>query len=246
MKNRLRDYLTQLNEKSEIEKSYHLEKLKSAEKDKLIKDTELKALQMQINPHFLFNNLNTLSRMAMFEQADKTVGLLGALSKILRYNLSSIDSLVSLSKEIENVQAYILIQKTKFQDRISFQFNIGKEMEHIKIPPMIIQLLVENAIIHGVSSLEKGGVIKIQGHEEEGYGVITVEDNGIGMAPDYAESKINKTTTGLGLANIRKRLELYFNRKDLLTIESKEGKGTKISVIIPMEEGEKIAEDFDS
>lgn len=246
MKNRLRDYLIQLNEKSEIEKNYHLEKLKSAEKDKLIKDTELKALQMQINPHFLFNNLNTLSRMAMFEQADKTVDLITALSKILRYNLTSMDSLVSLSKEIENVQAYILIQKTKFQDRILFQFNIEEEIANTKIPPMIVQLLVENALIHGVSSLDSGGMIKIDGHREGQFVIISVADNGVGMDIDKAKNRANKITTGLGLTNIRKRLELYFNRSDLLAIESKEGAGTKISIIIPVEEGEEVDKNSNS
>lgn len=239
MKNKLRNFITQLNEKAEIEKNYHLEKLKSAEKDKLIKDTQLKTLQMQVNPHFLFNNLNTVSRMAMFEGADKTVGLIGALSKILRYNLTSADKLVSLREEIENVKAYILVQKTKFEDRILFQFNIEKQIEHIEIPPMIIQLLVENAIIHGVSGIDKQGLIKIEGCREDGFGIITVEDNGRGMTPDYEKARNNKTTTGLGLSNIRKRLELYFNRNDLLVIQSKEGQGTKIRLIIPMEqEGE--------
>jgi two-component system, sensor histidine kinase YesM len=246
MKNKLRDFITQLNEKAEIEKNYHLEKLKSAEKDKVIKDTQLKALQMQINPHFLFNNLNTVGRMAMFEEADKTVDLIGALSKILRYNLTTTDKLVSLNKEVENVKAYILIQETKFEDRISFEFNIDKEIEHIKIPPMIIQLLVENAIIHGVSGLDRKGIINVEGHEEEGYVVITVEDNGKGFVSDNEKARMNKTTTGLGLANIRKRLELYFNRSDLLHIQSKEGQGTRISITIPMEDGENVAEDINS
>lgn len=236
MKNRLRDYLIELNEKAEIEKNYHMEKIKSAEKDKLIKDTQLKALQMQINPHFLFNNLNTVSRMAMFEEADKTVDLIGALSKILRYNLTSIDKLVSLKEEIENVQAYVLIQKTKFENKISFRFNISKEIEHIEIPPMIIQLLVENAIIHGVSGLRKGGIIKIEGYEKDGFAVITVEDNGSGIPDDYENRRGNKNTTGLGLANIKKRLELYFNRNDLLVIQGKEGQGSKISIYIPMKD----------
>jgi sensor histidine kinase YesM len=246
MKNRLRDFIAQLNEKAEIEKSYHLEKLKNAEKDKLLKDTQLKALQMQINPHFLFNNLNTVSRMAMFEEADKTVNLIGALSKILRYNLTCTDNLVRLREEIENVQAYILIQEAKFENRISFQFNIEKEIEYIEIPPMIIQLLVENAIIHGVSGLEKGGIIKIEGRQVEGQGIITVEDNGRGMALDYQNARRNKATTGLGLSNIKKRLELYFNRSDLLLIESKEGEGSKISLFIPMGEEDKLVEGFDS
>lgn len=246
MKNKLRDFIEQLNQKAEIEKNYHMEKLKSAEKDKLIKDTQLKALQMQINPHFLFNNLNTVSRMAMFEEANKTVDLVGALSKILRFNLTSVDKLVTLNEEIENIRAYILIQETKFQGRISFKFNIEKEVQKIKIPPMIVQLLVENAITHGVSSLETDGLITISAFIEGRFCVVIVEDNGVGMAQDYKNNKRSQTSTGLGLKNIRKRLELYYNRQDLMAIESKEGEGTKITINIPVEEGDMHAENVDS
>lgn len=246
MKNKLRDYIAQLNEKVEIEKNYHLEKLKNAEKDKLIKDTQLKALQMQVNPHFLFNNLNTVSRMAMFENAEKTMGLIGALSKILRYSLTSTESLVSLKEEIENVESYILIQKIKFEDRISFEFNIEKEIEYIKIPPMIVQLLVENAIVHGFNGLDGEGIVKVDAHRENEFVVITVEDNGIGMSQDYEKLRRSKASTGLGLSNIKKRLELYFNRSDLMVINSREREGTKISLSIPIEEGEEFAEGADS
>lgn len=172
----------------------------------------------------------------MFEGAEKTVDIVGALSRILRYNLMNRDKLVSLKEEIENVQAYILIQKTKFEDKISVQFDIEEEIENIEIPPMVIQLLVENAIVHGVSGLDREGLVRVQGFRKEDAAVIIVEDNGRGMSLDYESNRVNKSTTGLGLANIRKRLELYFNRNDLLDIESVEGKGTKISISIPMEQ----------
>jgi two-component system, sensor histidine kinase YesM len=246
MKNSIREYINQLNQKAEIEKNYHLERIKSAEKDKLIKDTQLKTLQMQVNPHFLFNNLNTVSRMAMFEEADKTVDLIGALSKILRYNLVSIDKLVKLSEEIESVKAYILIQKTKYEDRVCFEFNIDKEIEDIKIPPMIIQLLVENSIIHGLTGLDRDGIIKVEGLKDGNFAIITVEDNGVGMTEADEKIRENKTTTGLGLANIRRRLELYYSRQDLLTIESSLGKGTKVCITIPLKDGEDIDESINS
>jgi two-component system, sensor histidine kinase YesM len=236
MKNKLRVFIAQINEKAEIEKNYHMEMARSAEKDKLIKETQLKALQMQINPHFIFNNLNTISRVAMFEGADKTVDIIGALSKILRHNLLNIDKLITLREEIENVQAYIHIQKARFEDRISFQFNIGVEIEYINIPPSLIQLLVENAIIHGLSGFDRKGVIVIQGFIEKSTAIITVEDNGRGMDADCENIRENKSTTGLGLANIRKRLELYYNRSDLLVIQSVEGEGTKVRITIPMEQ----------
>lgn len=235
MKNKLRVFIAQINEKAEIEKNYHMEMARSAEKDKLIKETQLKALQMQINPHFLFNNLNTISRVAMFEGAEKTVDVIGALSRILRHNLLSIDKLITLREEIENVQAYIHIQKARFEDRISFQFNIEEEIEYIEIPPSLIQLLVENAIIHGLSGFNRKGIVIIKCCQEEDTAVITVEDNGIGMTAHCESIRENKSTTGLGLTNIRKRLELYYNRSDLLVIQSVEGKGTKVSITIPME-----------
>lgn len=111
MKNSIRAYIRELNEKSEIERNYQQEKIKNIEKDKIIRETQLSILQMQINPHFLFNNLNTVGRMAMFENAEKTVELIESVSKILRYNLLNKDNLIKLRDEIENVKAYIYIQK---------------------------------------------------------------------------------------------------------------------------------------
>ena len=150
MKHSIREFIEELNEKAEIENNYHIEQLKSAEKDKLIKETQLSALQSQMDPHFLFNTLNTISRVAMFEYADETVKLIEATSKILRYNLDCKDKMVKLKEEIRMTKAYVIIQETRFQDQMSFSFDIDKNLDYVKVPPMLIQPIVENAIIHGL------------------------------------------------------------------------------------------------
>ena len=254
MKNSIKIYINELNEKSEIESNYQKEKINNIEKDKIIRETQLKALKMQINPHFLFNNLNTVSRMAMFEGATQTVELIDAVSKILRFNLLNRDNLIKLEDEIENVRAYILIQKIKYEDRITFKFDIEDELSTLHLPPMIIQLLVENAINHGFSGTYNKGIINISVKKEEQYGLITINDNGKGIiAGDLYKLKkgeeLNKKgrmSTGLGIININKRLELYYNRCDLLTIESEVGLGTTVNILIPIEESEKIAKDTNS
>lgn len=246
MKNSIRIFIDELNEKAEIENNYHKEKLKSAEKDKLIKETQLLALQSQINPHFLFNTLNTVSRMAMFENADNTVTLIAATSKILRYNLAYKDKLVKLKEELDMIKAYVTIQETRFQDQMSFNFNIDHSLESINIPTMIIQPIVENAIIHGLQEVDQGGIISISVKRQNEFALISIKDNGKGIEEDKIYSILNNEkateeksdTTGLGVSNVKQRLELYFNRNDLFNIASKLGEGTEITIFIPIKGGE--------
>lgn len=242
MKNSIKEYIDRLNEASKIESDYQKEKIKNIEKDKIIRETQIKALQMQINPHFLFNNLNTVSRMAMFEGADTTVEIVDAVSKILRFNLSQRDSFIELKDEIEIVEAFEFIHRIKFEDRFNINYNIEEDLYKTKIPPMIIQLVVENSIKHGFTGLNRKGKIDLNIFKEEGLMVVDVEDNGAGINKERLTNIVrgeslegNKYSTGLGILNVRKRLELYFDRKDLLTIESVEGVGTKVRILIPIE-----------
>jgi sensor histidine kinase YesM len=246
MKNNIRKFIDELNEKAEVESNYHKEKLKSAEKDKLIKETHLLALQSQINPHFLFNTLNTVSRMAMFENADNTVTLIAATSKILRYNLAYKDKLVKLKEEIDMIKAYVTIQETRFQDQMSFNFEIDNSLENTNIPTMIIQPIVENAIIHGLNEIDKGGIISISVKRQDKFAAISIKDNGKGIEEEKIYSILNdekqvkekSDTTGLGVGNVKKRLELYFDRNDLIDIVSQVGIGTEVTLFIPIEGGE--------
>jgi len=249
MKHSIRKFIEELNEKTEIENNYHIEKLKSTEKDKLIKETQLSALQSQMDPHFLFNTLNTISRMAMFEYADETVKLIEATSKILRYNLDCKDKMVELKEEIRMIEAYVIIQETRFQDQMSFSFDIDKNLDTVKVPPMLIQPIVENAIIHGLREKDSGGIINITVKEKNSYISISIKDNGVGMDNEEMDtllSEVKNESMGLGVFNVKKRLELYYNRSDLLKINSNIGKGTEVLIFIPIEGGEDIVKTFNS
>ncbi|NLY45596.1 MAG: histidine kinase [Tissierella sp.] len=240
MKNSIKLYIEKINESARIESNYQSEKIKNIEKDKIIRETQLKLLQMQINPHFLFNNLNTVSRMAMFEGAANTVEIVDAVSKILRFNLSQRDSFIKLSDELEVVKAFAYIHNIKYEDRFSINYNIEEGLDDTKIPPMIVQLVVENSIKHGFVGMDKKGEININIYSREGFVVINVEDNGDGICKAKIQKimgaddlEYSNNSTGLGISNIKKRLQLYFGRNDLLAIESSEGIGTKVRISIP-------------
>lgn len=237
MKNSIRQFIDEINAKAEIENNYQIEMRKSAEKDKLIKETQLIALQSQMNPHFLFNTLNTISRIAMFEDADNTVNLIEATSKILRYNLYYKDRLVELKDEISAINAYIKIQETRFQDQMSFIFNIDDNIDSLKLPPMLIQPVLENAIIHGLQEKDKDGIINIDIKKEHEFISITIKDNGVGIDEEKLKKLLNDQTyekNGLGIINVKKRLELYYNRYDLFKIKSKKAQWTEVTILIPV------------
>ncbi|MBU3176033.1 histidine kinase [Clostridium estertheticum] len=248
MKYSIREFIQELNEKAQIENSYNAEKLKNTQKDKLIKETQLSALQSQMDPHFLFNTLNTIGRVAMFEDADQTVKLIEATSKILRYNLDCKDKMVELKEEIRMVKAYVIIQETRFQDQMSFIFNIDETLDTVKVPPMLIQPIVENAIIHGLREKDKGGVIHITVvKDKNNFIFISINDNGVGMDNEKIDiilSEVKNKSTGLGVFNVKKRLELYFNRSDLFKIKSERGEGTQVMISIPIDGGEDIDKTF--
>lgn len=249
MKHSIREFIKELKEKTKIENNYHIEQRKSIEKDKLIKETQLSALQSQMDPHFLFNTLNTISRMAMFEYAQQTVKLIEATSKILRYNLDCKDKMVELKEEIRSIEAYVIIQETRFQDQMSFSFDIDKNLNNIRIPPMLIQPIVENAIIHGLREKEKDGIINITVKEQESFISINIKDNGIGMDNEKIcnlLSDVKNNSIGLGVFNVKKRLELCFNRKDLFRVNSQIGHGTEIIIFIPIDGGEGSVKTFNS
>lgn len=242
MKNNIRKYIEKLKKKAKLEKQLSQIIMKNIEKDKLLRESQLMTLQNQVNPHFLFNTLNTISRTALFEGASQAVSLIDATASIMRYNLENKGKPVELKRELEILQAYITIQKVRFQHRIVFTLDITFEPTGIKVPPMIIQPLVENSIVHGLEDRREGGFIRIFLKMLDNSIEITVEDNGKGIKPqkikeifsDNVKNENSKNNTGIGLQNLRKRLELYFGKRDLLFIESNYGQGTVVKLILPV------------
>lgn len=132
---------------------------KKSEQEQLMKELELKHLQNQVNPHFLFNTLNTISRMAFLENADQTTRLIESVSSLLRYSLGDLEKSVPLREEVKVVKDYFYIQQTRFFDRITFHTDIDEGCLDTRVPRLILQPLVENAFIHGIEGREEGGEI---------------------------------------------------------------------------------------
>ncbi|SNZ01555.1 Histidine kinase [Flagellimonas pacifica] len=167
-----------------------------------LKQAQLNTLKGQINPHFMFNSLNNI-RGLMLEDVDKSREMLTKLSEILRYSLTKNNiNAISVEEELEMVDNYIDLSKIQFEDRLEFVKEVGQSTLTLQIPPMIIQLLVENATKHGISNLKKGGRIVLNIKQEGELLVIEVRNTG--------KLQIGKSTTQLGLKNIRQRLKLLY------------------------------------
>ncbi|WP_018754343.1 sensor histidine kinase [Paenibacillus terrigena] len=214
------------------------------ERDKLVKSLELEVLQNQMNPHFLFNSLNVLSKLALLEGAEKTSDLTVTMSNLLRYNLRKLDHPVTLRDEVEHAKDYFTIQQARFRDRIRFITDIDERGLNIWVPTLTLQPLLENVFVHGIEGMEQGAEIKLAVSYSPGEVRVSISDNGIGMSeevrqsllqidarPPVAEAK--GQSTGLGTRNVFRRLELFYGREDLVDIDSKPGLGTTVLIRLP-------------
>lgn len=213
-----------------------------SELDRLLKEMELKHLQNQINPHFLFNTLNTLTKMAYLEEAKTTSNLIESVATLLRHSLGDIDGSVPLSDEVEVVKDYFLIQKTRFSERIRFKLDIDESCLETLVPRLTLQPLVENAFIHGIEEKEEGGVIALHIYQADEKVLVEVKDDGVGMAQDQIDRLLTSTndsnqhvghSTGIGLTNVIRRLELFYQEKHVVEIESEINFGTMIRLVLP-------------
>ncbi len=234
----IKDMLKKLEDKAELEKELAMKEIEMVKYQQALQEAELKSLQAQINPHFLFNTLNTLAQMAMLENADKTYDMLIKTSNYLRYCVQNINKLVTLSEEVENVKNYIFIHNIRFRNKINLEIDIEKEIEDAKIPSMILQPIVENSIVHGFAKKREGTIKIIAKRYYTSYVKIQIIDNGSGIDPEVLaeitkKSFVSKTSTGIGIENITKRLEFFFGIKEPIFIESKRGIGTTVTITIP-------------
>jgi two-component system LytT family sensor kinase len=175
----------------------------------LVKEAELNALKSQINPHFLFNSLNSISSLTITDP-DKAQDMVIKLSDFLRYSLShDKNEKASLKQEFENLQRYLDIEKIRFGHRLNFREDIPEKCINFEIPNMILQPLIENSIKHGVYNSTEEVLVELSCREENGYIIIEITN-------DYDPDAIKKVGQGIGLSNIRKRLQLIYQRQDLL------------------------------
>jgi two-component system sensor histidine kinase YesM len=252
MKSSVRTYIEELHSKSEIESKLMEKEMQNLKMQTLLNNAELQSLQSQINPHFLFNTLNAGVQLAMMEEADRTSCFLENLAAVFRYNVRRLDKEVTLYDEMNSVRAYIDLMRVRFGDMISFSVDIkDNELMQIHMPPLILQPIVENACIHGIGEREEGGCIDIRVFRNEKDGFIEIIDNGIGMDKEVIDGIFSKAcggdvmpekpkkghTTGIGINNVIQRLRLYYKKDDIINISSEKGKGTKIVIRIPAQEG---------
>jgi two-component system, LytTR family, sensor kinase len=206
-------------------------------KDKLLAHAEIKHLQAQINPHFLFNSLNTIASFCR-TTPDKARELILDLSLYMRKNLDSSRGYIPLSSELEQINSYLAIEKARFGDLIQMNIDVEPGCEDWPIPPLIVQPLVENAIKHGIRGREGGGTISLTVYRNIDMLEVTVEDDGMGIDKDELSTLLTRKdleshTEGVGLRNSNQRLEQIYGPEFGLEITSSSLKGTVISFRIP-------------
>ena len=220
--------------------STQLELAEAERQTKLLKDAEIKALQAQIHPHFLFNSMNTISALCRTD-ADKARKLLLELSSFFRGNLQGArQMLIPLEKELANVRAYLSLEQTRFPNKYHIDFQIEPELEKVLIPPFIMQPLVENAIHYGFPRSKSQGQITISIFSKNNHLQIIVADNGKGISDDQLEllgKQVvhSKKGNGTAIFNISERLKGIYNGQASLTLKSKVDHGAIITITIPLD-----------
>lgn len=213
-----------------------------------LKDAQLKYLQAQINPHFLFNTLNAGAQLAMMEEADRTGRFLENVAEFFRYNVRKNDEDAALREEIHLVDNYVYILNVRFAGEILFSKEVDESLLDVRVPSMILQPLVENAFNYGIRNIGWTGRIELSVYQREGRICISIWDNGAGMEKERIEQVLSGRAqeaeagaggSGVGMKNVMERLRLYFHDQAGLQIFS-EGKntGTEVLITIPAEQEE--------
>lgn len=233
------------NEISKLSRTFNLmiskikELMNQTLKDQEVKRiSELKALQAQIQPHFLYNTLDSIIWMAEMGKVDEVVTMTSALSKLLRSSISKGEELIPISVELDHIENYLTIQNIRYRNKFTYAIEVEPNILNCRILKIILQPLVENAIYHGMKHLPERGHIRITGRKIEGIIELKVMDNGVGMSKEKLRALMLKTHQpesgkGFGLHNVNHRIQLYFGEMYGLQFESELEEGTTVTVRIP-------------
>lgn len=232
-----------------VDKIQQLLESKVSEQKRLRK-AELNVLQEQIKPHFLYNSLGAISYLVTSQQNEKAYDLIISLSEYYRESLSKGNKIIPLSTEINIVKNYLKLQKMRFPEAFTDEYEFSQEVLSYHIPRLILQPLAENSLYHGIIPTCDSGIIKICAFTNNEHLVISISDNGIGMTPEdleniYAE-KPNSPTQSFGLKGTIERMQIFYETQDICTIESQPGEGTTITFFIPLNKTEVQNGQFDS
>jgi len=213
-----------------------------------LKKAELRALQAQINPHFLYNTLDTIIWMAESKRTDQVIEIVQALSSFFRISLSKGKDWITIGEEIERTRSYLTIQKMRYRDIMDYEIEVDEQVRSNTTLKLILQPLVENALYHGIKNKRAGGTIHVRAKQKTPTEILLeVEDNGIGFSPEklaQVEARLNdesdeiRLESGFGINNVNKRVKLYYGKQYGLSIKSEGRKGTCVDLVIPaMKEG---------
>jgi signal transduction histidine kinase len=209
--------------------------------NKILIQAKLQSLQAQMNPHFLFNTLSMISQIAAMEKAGETEKLIEVITFILRYGLDKSNRMSTLHEEIECARNYLYIQRMRFGDRINFELILDDNLPNTMLPGMLLQPLMENAVLHGVQEMLNGAVVTVAVRRKKGVLCLSVEDNGKGIPGEKLEAYLNSDSypdenaseeNHVGIINAKKRLEILYGTMASFHIESTEDVGTLVTITI--------------
>lgn len=254
MKKNLVSYINELNHANFVETQLIEKELQNAKMQTLLNDAELRSLQSQINPHFLFNSLNAGVQLAMMEGADTTLVFLENLSTLFRCNIRPLNELVVVDDEINHIRSYCELMKMRFGSKVTYEIHLTEAVKKQLILPMILQPLVENAFIHGIGKCEEGGHVSITVDADDSTIQFCVTDTGKGMSEHEILRILNKDSSGseaiqipkrshssgIGAGNVIQRLKLLYGDLASVAIESRSLaiEGTRIRIVMPFQGAE--------
>lgn len=207
---------------------------------KKLRKSELKVLQSQINPHFLYNSLDTIIWLGEREECEKVIQMTAALARYFRLSLSKGKEVITIYEEVEHVKHYLQIQKIRYASKLTYTIEVSPDIFDEMIVKIVLQPLVENALYHGIKDLEEGGYIRVLGFREGNNIILEVYDNGKGMSHEQiknilkAPSSTSITKGGVAIKNVHERIQVYFGQEYGLSYESEYGKWTKVRITIPV------------
>lgn len=218
----------------EIASDKQQEQLRRSQAETVAREAQLKMLRYQLNPHFLFNTLNAISALVQIKQSTKANSMIVQLSQFLRYSLDNDPiQMVSLQQELDALKLYLNIEQTRFGDRLTLNFDIQPECDHIPIPSLILQPLVENAIKHGIAPSETGGTLSVRATLDNSFMVIQIADTGPGATKTNVAAN-RQSSSGIGLRNTRDRLQAFYGDRYEFNLESAVDGGFKVEMKLPI------------
>ena len=235
----IKQYIEQIKENMEHERQMQEKELRI---EATLKDAQLKYLQTQINPHFLFNTLNAGAQLAMMEEAQRTYDYIQNTAEFFRYNVREGNTTVLLEDEITLIDHYIYILNVRFSGDIHYEKSIETDISGVYMPSMILQPIVENSVNHGIKEMEGKGKISLRVYHDGDAVAVSIKDNGIGMTKDMIDKVLSGELTdeekpapagahGIGMDNVIKRLKLFTDREDSVMIKSAgENEGTEVII----------------